>query len=221
MLLVSYLYNLSERQVEELANDSLSVKYFLGLAVDDKVPDHSTLMVFKERLLRGGEKVYKELFQEIVRVVKSRRIKFGRVQVVDSSHVVADVDVAQEQKRKRGGKTPRDGGARWGVSLQDPVGKGSKVMLEEGKKVKKPRYFYGYKQHVSLNADNGLITAVLRTPGNAPDGKYLEMLVERDEKVKVETEVYAADRGYDDAENHLLLWDRGLKSAISFPYRIP
>ncbi len=62
--MVSYLYNLSERQVEELANDSLSVKYFLGLAVDDKVPDHSTLTVFKERLLRGGgEKVYEKLFQ--------------------------------------------------------------------------------------------------------------------------------------------------------------
>ena len=68
---------------------------------------------------------------------------------------------------------------------------------------------------MSLNADSGLITAVLHTPGNAPDGKYLGMLVERDEEAGVKAEVYAADRGYDEGKNHLLLWDRGLKSAIS------
>jgi len=59
-------------------------------------------------------------------VAKTRGVEFGRVQVVDSTHVVADVDVAQEQRCKRGGKTPRDRDARWGVSLQDPVGKGAR-----------------------------------------------------------------------------------------------
>ena len=34
MLLVSYLYYLSERQTEELSNDSLSVKLFLGLGAE-------------------------------------------------------------------------------------------------------------------------------------------------------------------------------------------
>jgi len=88
-------------------------------------------------------------------------------------------------------------------------------MMEGGRKVKKPHYFYGYKQHASLDADNGLITAVFHTPGNAPDGKCLGILVERDEEVGVEAEVYTADKGYDDGENHLFLWDKGLKSAIS------
>ncbi len=81
--------------------------------------------------------------------------------------------------------------------------------------MKKPRYFYGYKQHVSLNAGSGLITALVHTPGNAADGKYLGRLVERDEQIGVKAQVYAADRGYDDGENYLFLWDRGLKSAIS------
>ena len=54
MLLVSYLYDLSERQTEAFVNDSLSAKCFLGLAVDEGGPDHSTLTAFKRRIIDGG-----------------------------------------------------------------------------------------------------------------------------------------------------------------------
>lgn len=46
MLLVSYLYNISERQTEEVANLNLAVKYFLGLGVNEHPPDHTTLTAF-------------------------------------------------------------------------------------------------------------------------------------------------------------------------------
>lgn len=79
MLLVSYLYHVSERQVEELANDTLSVKCFLGLAVDEKAPDHSTLTVFKQRLLQGGGVgAYEQLFQGIVGLAKEKGVEFGK-----------------------------------------------------------------------------------------------------------------------------------------------
>lgn len=207
MLLVSYLYDLSERQTEELCNDSLSVKCFLGLAVDERAPDHSTLTVFKERLLGGGGvEAYQELFREVLRTAKEKEIQFGRVQVVDSTHTVADVNVGKD-KRRKGGRGPRDPQARWGV-------KGSRVKMEGGKRVRRPHFFYGYKQHLSLNAETGLITALQHTPGDAPDGKYLRPLVEQDEELEIGAEVYAGDRGYDDGENHLLLWLKGLKSAL-------
>jgi len=45
--LLAYLYNLSERQVEQFVNDSLSAKWFLGLAVDKRVSRSE---------LGGGEK---------------------------------------------------------------------------------------------------------------------------------------------------------------------
>ena len=207
MLLVAYLYNLSERQAEELANDSLVVKCFLGLAVDEKAPDHSTLTVFKGRLLEGGgTKAYEELFQGVVQLAKQKGIKLGKVQVVDSTHTLADVDV--EEDRHRGdGKGLRDPEARWGV-------KGSQVQVVEGKRVRKPKYFYGYKGHVSFNAEAELSTAVEPTAGNASDGRYLGKLVEKDEMVGVEARIYAGDKAYDDGENHLLLWEKGKKSAL-------
>lgn len=66
MLLLSYLWNVSERMIEVLANDSLSTGFFLGLGADEAVPDHSTLTLFKNRLIsNAGMKAYEELFDEI------------------------------------------------------------------------------------------------------------------------------------------------------------
>ncbi len=45
LLVLAYLYNLSERQVALFVNDSLSAKYFLGLAADEPCPDSTTLTV--------------------------------------------------------------------------------------------------------------------------------------------------------------------------------
>jgi transposase len=52
---IAYLYKLSERQVEVFVNENLPAKYFVGLAVHGKAPDHSTLTTFRERLLKNGK----------------------------------------------------------------------------------------------------------------------------------------------------------------------
>src|SRR5688572_7233639 len=186
MLLVSYLYDLSERQVEEYVNDSLSAKNFLGLAVDEAAPDHATVTLFKNRLLaRKGEKVFEQLFERVLRIAKEKGISFGRIQVVDSVHTLADVNVEKDGSRQKKGKGPRDPDARWGA-------KGKKVVKDEnGKKHEQTEYFYGFKAHVSLNADTGLITSLKVTPGSAYDGHELPDLVKQDIAQGVEVRAYA------------------------------
>ena len=144
MLLVSYLYNISERQTEEVANLNLAVKYFLGLGVNEHPPDHTTLTAFKKRILENGKlKAYEKLLKEIIKIALEKGIKLGSLQVIDSVHTVADVNVEKDEKRQRDGRPPRDGSARWGV-------KGKKVVRdEEGRRRKERLYFYGYKEHVS------------------------------------------------------------------------
>ena len=209
MLLLSYLYDLSERQTEDLVNFQLPAKWFVGLAVDESAPDHATLTLFKGRLLaRKGEKVFEELFKGILRMAREKGISFGPIQVVDSVHTIANVNVEKDQSRKHRGKRPRDPDARWGV-------KGKKVVRNEhGEKEEQREYFYGYKSHVSLNAETGLITSLEVSSGEAYDGHYLKSLVEQELKQGLPVEVYAGDRGYDDGENHEFLWQRGLKSAL-------
>ncbi|PWH19841.1 MAG: hypothetical protein DDG59_01760 [Anaerolineae bacterium] len=80
MELLAYLYHLSERQVETFLNENLPAKYFVGLAVDEKAPDHSTLTVFRERLVQRGKlQVFEEMLGEIVRTTVRKGIRFGSI----------------------------------------------------------------------------------------------------------------------------------------------
>ena len=200
MLLLAYLYNISERQVEDYCNLYLPAKYFLGLGVDERPPDHSTLTLFKRRILENGKLgPFEQLLRDIIALAMEGGIEFGAIQIMDSTHSIADVNVSKDKGRQGQGKPPRDGSAHWGV-------KGSK---------KKPIYFYGYKAHVSLNAQAGFITSMVHTPGNTYDGHQLPRLLRKDLDQGLPVQIVSADRGYDDSDNHCLLWSKGIHSAIS------
>ena len=47
------LYNLSDDQVEYQMRDRLSFVRFLGLALEDKVPDAKTVWLYRERFVTG------------------------------------------------------------------------------------------------------------------------------------------------------------------------
>lgn len=48
MLLLQRLYNLSDAELEYQVNDRLSFMQFLGLGLEDKVPDATTVWLFRE-----------------------------------------------------------------------------------------------------------------------------------------------------------------------------
>jgi transposase, IS5 family len=210
MLLIAYLYGLSERETELFCSDSLAARFFLGLAANESVPDHSTLSVYRTRILdKGGQEAYDELFKRVARMAMAKGIKFGRIQVVDATHSIANVDVTEDDKRHKDGKARRDKGASWGC-------KGKRtVKTSDGKKAEVNKMFYGYKSHFSLNAESELITAVVPTTGRLTDGQQFPELVKKDEEAGVDAEVYSGDKGYDDGENHDLLWQKGKKSALT------
>jgi IS5 family transposase len=209
MELIAYLYNLTERQVEVYVNENLPAKYFVGLAADQRAPDHATLTVFRGRLVQCGKlKVFKEMLAEIMRIAMQSGIQFGSIQIVDSVHTIANVNTDKDQQRQKKGKEPRDPDARWGVKHK------RKVKTEGGKEEEQVQYFYGFKAHVSLNAENGLMTSLECTSGEAYDGHHFTSLVDHDLEQELPVKIYTADKAYDDGENHYNLEVRGLHSAI-------
>ncbi len=109
MLFLSYLYNVSERQMEQLATYHLAVKWFLGLAVDEPAPDHSTLTKFKDRLVPGGNwDELESIFDGIIRQALHQGLEMGDIQLLDSVHTRADVNYEKERERQDQGKPPRD-----------------------------------------------------------------------------------------------------------------
>jgi IS5 family transposase len=209
MLLITYLYDLSERATEQQINDSFAMKWFLGLAVDEPAPHHSTLTKFRQRLLRNGKgEALEQMLDTIIHLAQEKGVEFGAIQVIDSVHTIANVNTAKDDGRKKEGKPPRDGDAAWGVKHS------KRERDEQGKPVERRHYFHGYKAHVSMNAGSDLITSLKVTPGNAYDGHRLPELVENDLRRELPIATVTADRAYDDGENHYLLATKGLHSAI-------
>ena len=173
------------------------------------MPDHSTLTVFKKRILENGKlRAYTKLLNDIVRIALESGVKFGSLQIIDSTHSVANVNVEKDDSRKRRGQPARDPSARWGVKHTRTV------RDENGHKRRVPEYFYGYKAHTSYNAEAQMITSVVVSPGQRYDGHFLPPLVESDLAQELPIEVCTADRGYDDTDNHFFLQTRGIRSAI-------
>jgi IS5 family transposase len=209
MLLLSYLYELSERQVEEFCDYFLPAKYFIGLAIDGKAPDHSTLTLFKKRILENGKlRAYERMLGQIVSIAQEAGIAFGPIQLVDSTHSIADVDLAKERHRDDDDRGPRDPGARWGC-------KGVYTFHDaEGQTHRQRKYFYGYKLHASFNVGAQMITGVKVSSGNHHDGAYLCPLIQGDLAQGLPLTTCVADRGYDDTAIHFQLQQWGIRNAI-------
>lgn len=209
MELIAYLYNLTERQVEVYINEYLPAKYFMGLAADQSALDHSTLTVFRERLVKRGRlKIFEEMLDEIVQIPLRSGIRFGAMQIVDSVPSIANINTDKDQNPQGKGKRPRDPDARWGVKHT------RKMENEEGKEEKHTEYFYGFKAHVSLNAENGLVTSMEVTSGEALNAHHFTALVNHDLKQSLPVDTCTADKAYDADENQCHLELHGLHYAI-------
>jgi transposase len=89
LCLLQYIYGDSDRQVIENARMHNGYKYFLGLAVDEDVPDDTTISVFRTKRL--GEEKFRQIFHNIVQQCIDKGLVTGKRQIVDSTHILADI----------------------------------------------------------------------------------------------------------------------------------
>ena len=91
LCLLQYLYGDSDRHVIENARINLAYKYFLGLAVDEDVPDDTTISCFRAQRL--GEEKFRQVFEQIVKQCIDKGLVKGRRQIIDSTHIIADIAI--------------------------------------------------------------------------------------------------------------------------------
>jgi transposase len=91
MLFVGYFEGIeSERGLEWRCADSLSLRTFLGVQVQERVPDHSSLSRMRTRL---DGAVYDEVFRLVLGIVESKGLLRGKVAGVDSTYLRADASM--------------------------------------------------------------------------------------------------------------------------------
>ena len=83
MSLLQTWYGLSDYEVEDRVNDSISFSYFCGLHIDQIAPDHSTLSRFRSIMTKA--EAYEPLFKEINRQLEAHHIIIKTGAIIDAS----------------------------------------------------------------------------------------------------------------------------------------
>lgn len=95
MCLLQTWYGLSDYEVEDRINDSLSFSYFCGLTIEQTAPDHSTLSRFRTAMTKAD--AYNKLFKAINKQLEDKGILVKKGVLVDAS-----VDKEGAWLKKRG-----------------------------------------------------------------------------------------------------------------------
>ena len=91
MLLIGYLYGIkSERRLEEEVSLNLAYRWFCGINLMHKVPDHSTFSQNRRRRFREAC-IFREIFNEIVLKCIEFGIVSGETGVADGSFLPSNV----------------------------------------------------------------------------------------------------------------------------------
>jgi IS5 family transposase len=154
-LLLQALYGLSEREVEEALGDRLSFKRFVGLSLEDTVPDHTVLNRFRNLLIEQG--LLEKLFGELDRQLENAGVILKRGTMLDATLIQAVSAPPTEHRPSN-----------------DPDARFAKRQGKSGST-------FGYKAHVGVDEGSGLIRAVLTTPANVNDTTPADDLIRGDE----------------------------------------
>jgi transposase, IS5 family len=117
-------FGLSDPMAEEMLQDRLSFRQFVGLSLDDKTPDHSTICVFRRRLREGGHG--STLFDKTLEILRAKGLVMNEVTLIDATIIEAPLG----SKRPDASKTT------------DPCAT---------KTFKHGRAYNGYRAHVSTD----------------------------------------------------------------------
>lgn len=93
MLKLEYLryhHNLSDREVISRAQTDLSFRYFLQFPLRWKLPDPSSLCIFRGRL---GRKGFRQVFERVVRTAREHGVVKDRLRIKDATHVIGNMAV--------------------------------------------------------------------------------------------------------------------------------
>lgn len=202
MLVLQSLYNLSDDQIEYQVRDRLSFTRFLGLGIEDGIPDGTTLWLFREKLAKAG--LIDKLFERFGRHLEAKGYIARGGQMVDATIVAVprQRNSRDENELVKAGTTPENWKKRPSKNRQKD--KDARWTKKHG------RSFFGYKNHVNADARHKLIRDYTVSDASEHDSQKLDELLNRGNTSR---DVYA-DSAYRSAETERKLRAQGFRSRI-------
>ena len=159
------LYNLSDMATVTEAIDSRAFSEFCGVDSSNQVPDGDTLGRFRNLLIQN--ELQEKLFAQVVELLQGKGFLLKKGSIVDSTLIEAPPSIKNRNKQR------------------DPDAHQTK---------KGNQWHFGYKAHISVDKDSGLVQKMKVTAANVSDVATMPELLTGEEEV-----VYG-DSGYLGAE---------------------
>jgi IS5 family transposase len=159
-LLLQFMEDLSDRELERYIQENTAAKWFCNFSLSEQTPDYSVYSKIRKRI---GTKLLSEIFSELKNQLRQNGLMSEVFTFVDASHLIAKADLWKERDKaikKKYEKLNNETLPKVSVDKQARIGcKG------------KDKYWYGYKKHVSVDMQSGLINKIAITPANTTDGQ--------------------------------------------------
>lgn len=163
------LYSLSDDGTVAEVIDSRAFSDFCEVDSSNQVPDGDTLGRFRNLLLRNG--IQEKLFAQVAEMLQERGLLLKKGTIVDSTLISAPSSTKNTEKKR------------------DPQAHSTK----KGK-----NYYFGYKAHIGVDKDTGLVHTVKATAANVHDVTMMaELLTGEEEAIYGDSGYLGADKRED------------------------
>jgi transposase len=242
MILIGFLYGIdSERKLEKEVQVNIAYRWFLGIDLDEPVPDHSTISQTRRRKWKDSN-IFEDIFTEIVQKCIDVGLVDGSLILTDSTHVKANAS-NEKYKRVTVIVEPREYIRKLDKLCEEEdlkvraeaISKGKKKRGYEADKAPKTREVtksttdpdsgklarpgkpngFHYLSHQSVDGKSGIVTDVYVTPANTEDFEpYVDRIKHHINKYGFIVSEVGIDSGYDYEEIHKEMYDLGIKTYI-------
>ncbi len=161
-LLVQFMEDLSDRELERYLEDNLAAKWLCGFTLLEPTPAYS---LFTRVCTRIGPTRLSQLFATRREQLNAAGLMSDVFTFVDATHLIGKATLWEERAKARQQKIAQLNNAvlpKVAVDTQAWIGC-------KGKK----KYWSGYKEHVSVDMQSWLINKVATSPVNLPDAQGL------------------------------------------------
>ena len=210
VLVLQQLNNLSDDRIEYQVRDRLSFMRFLGLNLEDRVPDAKTVWLFRETLKQDG--VSQGLFKRFDEQLAARGLIAKGGQMIDATFV----EVPKSRNNREDNAKLKAGELPEGWDKDDPatVHMRSQKDTDARWTKKNQETHFGYKNHINADAQNKLIRAYEVTAASVHDSQVFDELLDQSTDDEGKKRAAYADSAYRSKEQEERLQANEIESRI-------
>lgn len=159
-LLLQFMEDLSDRELERYIRENNAARWFCGFSLTEEVPNYS---VYSRARTKIGLERLSKIFELLRNQLKEQGYMSEVFTFVDATHLISKASLWQERDKIIKLKYEKLNNETLPIVAGD---KDARIGCKG-----KDKFWYGYKKHVSVDMQSGLINKIALTPANVTDSK--------------------------------------------------